>query len=178
MNSRLAARPSTVLRCALCHDDLGAARWTCEVCSAAMHEQCARGLGRCSTLGCTARVPEPRPRPRPASRLTTLVPWVSGVLTLLWPLWMVAVWRLHYLVAGPYSTHVMDYRGPDLGTLLVFLVGSLAVGPAVGHLVLAPRARDLGVPGRHHRRALGGWLTGLAASVGALLLLVFIMQAR
>lgn len=182
MPTQVVVRPLTdALRCAACHDDLDASRWSCEVCAAVMHPECARGLGRCATLGCRALPPAPRVRrgarsvAEPQGWLFTLVPWVSGVLTFLWPLWFAAVCKLHYLVAGPYSTHIMNYQGPGLGTLLLFFVASVAVGPAVGHLWLATTAHLRGVPGRHHLRAVGGAITGLIASVVVLFFVAVIM---
>ena len=41
------------LRCPYCHDDLGSgALLACECCGTTFHEDCARGLERCTTLGC------------------------------------------------------------------------------------------------------------------------------
>ena len=53
---RLAAlTEGAALRCPYCHDDLGGALLTCEGCATTFHDECARGLRRCTTLGCGGR---------------------------------------------------------------------------------------------------------------------------
>jgi hypothetical protein len=176
MIPRLVVRPDTVLRCAACHDELGERRWSCEACAAVMHRECARGLGRCSTLGCTT-APAAAPVVAKGGALTW-IPRVSGALTFLWPLWFAGVWRLHYLATGPYDMHIMNYHGPTIETLLLFVVAAIAVGPAVGHFTLALNEQRLrGGSGRHHLRVVGGWLTGLISSVVALFVVVMLMSA-
>lgn len=63
------------VRCALCHDRLGAERVACIACSTLLHPECRSSTTRCPTLGCrlwpaprTRRRERPRPSRLPYAR--------------------------------------------------------------------------------------------------------------
>jgi len=71
---------SAPLRCAWCHDALGAAGLRCPGCHTALHPECAAEAGRCPTLGCAPPHPCPHvDRPlRPAARaLLRAAAWLA-----------------------------------------------------------------------------------------------------
>lgn len=97
-------------RCALCHDQLGAAsRLACGACASVVHDDCGRELARCPTLGCAGTLATSAQlvlllRSRRAS--TTLPPpprrvrgW-SFFLWILWPLLVPHVWVGLALLVG------------------------------------------------------------------------------
>lgn len=177
MVPRLVARASAVLRCAVCHDALARWHWTCPGCNTALHLDCARRLGDCPTLGCTRRIDLPPAAPRAARahllatvRADVLLPlifWVPAVLTLLWPLWFAGGVRLGEALRLT-GTGFLDFDGWG-----VIFFGAISLGPAVGHLLLAPEAGRRGI--RHqHRSATLGALTGLALSLVILAFLTWL----
>lgn len=55
----LEVRAGSARRCAACHDALRVVRAavSCPSCATTLHDDCARGLGRCPTLGCATALP-------------------------------------------------------------------------------------------------------------------------
>ena len=137
----------------------------------ALHRDCVRSLGGCPTIGCTLRLKPPAPRPPVHDRLEALIFWVPAVLTFLWPVTFIAGVLLRDALG--LDGHV--FIGPSLDYMGLILLFALGLGPAVGHLILAPMA----APGGHHRRATRGAATGFGVSllVGLAIGLVSYMTA-
>src|SRR5262249_13405318 len=59
VNLELRWRPSSLSRCAVCHDGLGERALVCTRCSTWYHAECGASIARCPTLGCgTVQWPE------------------------------------------------------------------------------------------------------------------------
>ncbi|MBX3465764.1 MAG: hypothetical protein KF878_02565 [Planctomycetes bacterium] len=110
-------------RCAGCHDRLLLVRAAavCGACGAALHPECARGLGACPTLGCGRPLPRPARRSRaevdPRARVLVVVALHAASLVLL-PIALGApppprvVWPAPGPYPGPMSCTVFAPSAP------------------------------------------------------------------
>lgn len=84
------------MRCAYCHDDLGAEHHRCEGCGTLLHFECGKSLAVCPTLGCALTQPGHSPIP---IRVRELAGRVSGR--------RIAAWVVFGILL-PFAAFILD----------------------------------------------------------------------
>ena len=170
MEIAIAHRSAPELRCAYCHDRIGAAVEPCVGCGAVFHPDCRATLGGCPTLGCR--------RVAPALRIQPTLRRRGGGFDELGALfWAAIAWSIHLMgCVGLGGACAALYRGKPRFVSEGFVLAGVLVTLGLLALWLQARWERLSAEGRWARRGallgcgltvLCGLLTDIYDSSGA-----------